>query len=110
MRLRVSFLITAACLLTLSAPAWARRLSTKIEIDHTTRIASAQLKPGNYRLVADEGTGQVKVLRNGRLVAQVEGKWVSLNRKSEYSEMLTENHKVQEVRFAGKKKAIKFAS
>lgn len=110
MRTRVSFLVTTACLLALSAPAWAGRLSTTVEIDHATRIATARLKPGNYQLEANENTGQVKVLRDGRLVAHVKGKWVNLNRKSEYSEMLTDNHRVQEVRFAGKKKAIKFRS
>jgi hypothetical protein len=110
MRLRASFLVTAACLLALSAPAWARRLSSNFDISHATRIVSVQLKPGHYHVVADESTGQVKVLRNDRLVAQVKGKWVTLERKPEYSEMLTDNHDIQEFLFAGKKKAIKFKS
>ena len=96
MRFRVSFLITAACLLALSAPAWARRLSTKIEIDHATKIASAQLKPGNYRLVADEPSlieetlsdllqtdAQVLLLNGGTGISSRDGTFEIVNRHLE---------------------------
>jgi hypothetical protein len=110
MRLRASLLVTAACLFAMAAPALAKTLSTHVDLDHETKLLNLELKPGNYRLVANEATGQVKVLRNYNLVGKVDGKWIKLNKKSEYSEIVMTHHDIQEVRFSGKKMAVKFAS
>lgn len=110
MRFRLSFFALVACLLALSTPVWASALSAKIYLGHSARVGATDLKPGNYRVSANESTGQVKWMRNDRLVAKVKGKWVKLGKKSQYTEMLSDNHIVQEVRFAGKKRAIKFSS
>lgn len=110
MRLRVSLLVMAACLFAMAAPALAKTLSTSIDLDHETKLLNLELKPGNYRLVANEATGQVKVLRNYNVVGKVDGKWIKLNKKSQYSEILMTHHDIQEVRFSGKKMAVKFAS
>jgi hypothetical protein len=110
MRIRFSFLPVAACLLGMAMPVWASTLSTKVQFNHATKLVNVNLKPGQYRLLANESTGQVKVERNYKVVARVEGKWVKLGRKSQYSEVLSTNHRVQEIRFAGKKKAVKFSA
>ena len=110
MRLRVSLLVSAACLFAMAAPALAKTLSTHVEVDHETKLLNLELKPGNYRLIANEANGQVKVMRNYELVGRVKGKWVKLNQKSNYSEVLMTHHVIQEVRFSGKKEAVKFNS
>jgi hypothetical protein len=110
MRLRVSFFLLAACLLGLSMPVFASTVSTQMQFGHVTKLANVNLKPGNYRFVANESTGEVKVERSYRVVARVKGKWVKLGKKSQYSEVLLTNHKIQEIRFGGKKRAVKFSS
>ncbi len=110
MRLRVSLLVSAACLFAMAAPAFAKTLSTHIDLDHETKLLNLELKPGHYRLIANEANGQVKVMRNYQLIGRVKGKWVKLNKKSYYSEIVMTHHDIQEVRFSGKKEAVKFAS
>ncbi|HVB35415.1 MAG TPA: hypothetical protein VNJ52_13735 [Patescibacteria group bacterium] len=108
MRFRVSFLLTALGMLAISAPAWARNISTHFDFAQTTKVVSTQLKPGHYRFVVNESTGQVRVLLHGKVVAQVKGQWVNLKTKSPYNETLSTRHNLQEVRFAGRSKALKF--
>ena len=110
MRFRVSLLLLAASMVAFAAPVWASNLSTHVQIDHVTKLLNVQLKPGKYRLVANETNGQVKVEHRYKVIARVKGQWVNLKKKSHYSEVLMDNHDIQEVRFAGKKKAVKFAA
>jgi hypothetical protein len=110
MRSRAFYFVSVLCLLAISAPAWARDLSSKFEFDHLTKIADTNLKPGTYRFVSNESTGETNVLRNGKVIAHVKGQWVSLKDKSEYSEVLSTRHDIQEVRFAGRNRALKFGS
>ncbi len=111
MRIRASvLLLSLAGLLAVSAPAWASNVSTSIYLLHQSKLQSVNLKPGSYRFVVNEATGKVKVERHYRVVARVTGKLVNLPKKSSQSEVLLDNHTIQEVRFAGKKRAVKFVS
>ncbi len=110
MRLRVSLLLVALSLFGMSAPAWAGTLSTQIDLIHAAKLANLNLKPGKYRLTANESNGQVKVEHHYRLIGRVKGNWVKLHNKPQYTEMLMTNHKIQEIRFAGKIKAVKFSA
>ncbi len=110
MRLRVSILLVLACLLGMSAPVWAESFATKMQLGHITKLENVKLKPGQYRFLANPSTGQVKVERHYKLVAKVKGQWVKLKKKSQYTEILMTNHNIQEIRFAGKNKAVKFAA
>lgn len=108
MRVRVSFLAAMVCLLGISMPAFARTLSASLVVSQTTKIANVQLKPGQYRFVADSSTGQVKVERQYKVVAKVKGEVVKLNKKSNMNEVLTDNNNITEIHFAGTNEAIKF--
>lgn len=112
MRFRVSSLLVLACLFGLSAPVWASNLSMRTWFAHKTKVANVWLKPGQYRFVANTSTGQVQVESrgSGRVVARVKGDWVNLAKKSSYTEVVSTNHVVQEIRFGGKKKAVQFTS
>jgi hypothetical protein len=109
MRIRVSLFVAAACVGTMAAPAWAKQLSAPLDLSHITKLESVTLKPGQYRLEADEATGQVKVLKDSKVVAQVQGKWVSTPKKAPYSEFVMNNNDIQEVTFAGKDKKLEFS-
>ena len=108
MRIRASLLLCVLCSLAMSAPAWAKVLSNRFEFDQATAISGNHLKAGKYRFLANESTGLVKVMRNGKLVAKVKGQWVNLKDKSQYNEVMSKRNNIQEVRFAGKTRAIKF--
>lgn len=110
MRLRVSFLLVALFLFGMSMPVWARTISAKIDLIHAAKVVDVKLKPGNYRLLANESNGQVKIEHHYKVVARVKGKWVEIHHKPQYSEVLMTNHKIQEIRFAGKIKAVKFSA
>ena len=110
MRLRASLFVSLICVFAMSVPALAKTLSTHIELDHQTKLLNLDLKPGHYRLVINEANGKVKVMRDYKVVGWVKGDWVKLKRKSRYSEILMTHHDIQEVRFAGKKQAVKFAA
>ncbi|MDE3135378.1 MAG: hypothetical protein KGL59_02285 [Acidobacteriota bacterium] len=110
MRLRVSLLVSLACLFAMAAPALAKTLSTHVDLYHQSKILKLELKPGRYRFVANEASGQVKVIRNYKVIGTVKGRWVKLNKKSYYSEIVSSHNDIQEIYFSGKKEAVKFAS
>lgn len=108
MRLRVSFLLVLACMLGMSTAVWARTISANLEVSQSTKLMNVELKPGQYRLVANESTGEVQVVCQHKVVAKVKGQWVKLSQKAEYTAVLTTDHSIKEINFAGKDKAIKF--
>lgn len=108
MRTCTYFLLFALCALVISTPAWAKDLSTKAQFTGSREIANTQLKPGQYRFVANESTGQVNVLRDGKLVARIKGQWVHLKNKSQYSAVESNRNQIQELLFSGQRQAIKF--
>lgn len=110
MRIRVSLLLAALCLFGISAPVWAGTIATHVDILHAAKVLNVKLKPGNYRFLANQSTGQVKIEHHYKLVARVKGKWVKIHNKPQYNEVLLTNHKIQEIRFAGKIKALKFSA
>jgi hypothetical protein len=109
-RSRAFYFVSVLCLLAISAPSWAKYLSSKFEFAHLTKIAGTNLKPGTYRFVANVSTGETNVLRNGKVVVHVKGQWVDLKEKSTYNEVLSTGHDIQEVRFAGRNRTLKFGS
>lgn len=108
MRTRTYFLLIGLCTLLMSAPAWAKVVSTNTQIASPSKIANIKLKPGQYRFIANESTGKVKVLHNGKLVARVKGKWVNLKTKSPYTAVESNRNQIQELLFSGKNRALKF--
>lgn len=108
MRVRVSSLVALVCLFGLSIPVMAKTLAAKMVVNQNTKLVNVELKPGQYRFLADTATGEVKVERNYKVVAKVKGQWVKLPQEADYTEVLTNNHSVTEIQFAGRDKALKF--
>ena len=110
MRTRAYFLLLGLSALLISAPAWARDLSADTQLSSPNTIANIKLKPGEYRFIANESTGRVKVLRHGKLIARVKGKWVNLKTKSPYTAVESNRKEIQELLFSGKNRAIRFTA
>lgn len=99
-----------AIALALTLPLWAKRLTAEIDLDKPAKLGTVELAPGHYQLVADEATGLVKVIRNGKTVAEVKGEWFKMERKPSYTETLMTENNIQEIHFAGQLQAIRFSS
>jgi hypothetical protein len=108
MRIRVPFLLSMICLLGLSMPVWAGTFSIRTTINQPTKLVNIELKPGQYRFVADESSGEVKVEHHYKVIATVKGQWVKLDKAADYTAVLMNNHTITGIDFAGKNKAIKF--
>lgn len=55
---------------------------------------------------ADENSNQVRVLQDRKLVATVEGKIVTLNKKAPYGAVLFDGRQIHEIQFSGTTEAI----
>ncbi|MGB6482054.1 MAG: hypothetical protein WBE86_01055 [Candidatus Acidiferrales bacterium] len=103
---RFSQCLAILAVLALSAPVFARSMSQPLELNQPATIGSATLQPGHYELKADPNSNQVRVERDGKLVATVEGRTVTLNKKSDYGAVVMDGQRIHEIQFAGKTEAI----
>ena len=100
------------CLAVLAAaafaiPVWAHGLSAPLSLDKPATIGDTTLKPGNYRVIVDSKTDQVRVTQDGRVLATVPGKWVTLKNKSPYTAVVIDKNQIQEIDFSGKTQAVR---
>ena len=93
----------------LSALLFARSMSMSQPLNLTkpATIGSTTLEPGQYQLTANLTSDQVLVKHNGKLVATVTGKTVTLNNKSPYGAVVFDGSKIHEIDFSGKTQAIR---
>lgn len=103
---RFSQCLAILAVLALSAPVFARSISQPLYLSQPATIGSTTLQPGHYELKADPNTNQVRVERDGKLVATVEGRTVTLNTKAPYSAVMMDGQRIHEIQFGGKTKAI----
>jgi hypothetical protein len=105
---RLSQCLALAAVVAFAVPVFAKRMSQPLEVNQPTQIGSVTLQPGTYRVMADSNSNQVLVKRDrdGKLVATVEGKIVTLPHKSVYGAIVMDGQRVHEIEFAGKTQAI----
>ncbi len=92
----------------ISVPAFAKPVTKNIPINHSVQVGKTDVKAGEYRFMID---GNHLTIQNGKkVVAEAEGRWEDRDKKSEYTEILSnaEGH-VLELRFAGQKSAFVLA-
>lgn len=107
---RFSQCLAILAVLALSAPVFARSMSQPLELNQPATIGSTTLQPGHYQLKADPNSAQVRVERDGKLIATVEGRTVTLNKKSDYGAIVMDGRRIHEIQFAGKVEAIEIPS
>ncbi len=112
MSIRVSrFIVTASALAALAFPSWAAHRDTaRLTTKETTTIGSKTLTPGDYELRAEEGSQQLQILRDGKVIAEVPIHWYQLSSKPAETEVISNQNSVQEVHFAGHVDAVKVDS
>jgi hypothetical protein len=65
-------------------------------------IGTAQVKPGNYRLKADEDLGDLQVIRGRKITATIPCYWTDLPKKPANTEIKVNDNRVTEVQFKGR--------
>jgi hypothetical protein len=100
--------LAVVAVLLFAAVVWAstRTDSTQYDVTQPMKIGNTQLKPGHYTLKANESKDQLRVLRNGALVATVPCHWIKLKQKANNSEILSTKNRVTRVEFHGRRDAI----
>lgn len=93
--------------LALAIPVFAKPVRKDISITQAAKVGKTTLNAGNYRFVIDGNIATIE--KNGKKVAESEGRWVNRGTKSEYDSVLVgEDGQVREVRFSGKNQVFVF--
>ena len=103
---RVKQYVAAFIFLAVALPLWARTDKESFPFDRPAEIGSKQLKPGEYELKADEGKNELTVVQNGKVIADVPGRWVQLPKKAENSEVMLDADHIVQVEFDGRTQAF----
>jgi hypothetical protein len=101
MRLRMKHCVAVLAVLTMTMPAWARTYKETINPEKDTMIGETKLKAGSYELSADDAKKELKIVENGKILATVQGQWVKLPQKTQYSTVVSDGDKITQVQFSG---------
>lgn len=102
----IKYYLVALAILTLSLPARAHTYKKSLVFETNKTIQNAQLKPGSYVLVADDTKDELRILQNGKVVATVQGQWLKLPKKSEYSAIVSSGDTISRLLFSGSDRAL----
>ena len=106
MRLRAKQCLALLAVLALTSPVWARTYKETITPDKDTMIGGTQLKAGSYDLAGDPAKKELQILVNGKVMATVQGDWVKLPQKPQYSTVVSDGNKITQVQFSGSDQAF----
>jgi hypothetical protein len=101
MHFHVKHYLAGLAVLALTIPVWARTLKQTLVLSTNKTIGTAQLKPGSYEFTADDTKMELNILRNGKIIATVQGQWVKTPQKSAISGLVTDQDKITQVLFQG---------
>ena len=78
--------------------------TAEVDILNTVSLAGKQLKPGTYRVTADDA--KVTIEMNGKVVAEAPVTWKDETSKPRNSNVITNNDQVTEIHFNGKMRYV----
>src|SRR5271154_2585849 len=78
--------------------------TSEVEILNTVMLAGKQLKPGTYRVTADDS--KVTVELDGKVVAEAPVEWKDETSKPRNSNIVTTDDQVKEIHFGGKMRYV----
>jgi hypothetical protein len=87
--------------LAIAVPVFAKPMSTSLPLTHAIKVGQTEVKAGDYRFLIDGS--HLTVLKGKKLVAEAEGRWEDRDSKPENDSILSDDGKLLEVRFGGKK-------
>src|SRR5450759_3449866 len=99
MGVRVKYCVAVLAVLTLTMPAWAKTYKESLNTNKDTMIGETALKAGAYELSADPAKKELQILVNGKVMATVQGQWVKLEQKPQYSTVVSDGNKITQVQF-----------
>jgi hypothetical protein len=106
MRIHMKHYLAGLAVLTLTMPVWARTNKESVTLEKSKTIGSTQLKPGSYDFTADQAKKELNILQNGKVIATVQGQWVKIAQKAQYSTFDSDGDKITEVEFGGNDQAF----
>jgi hypothetical protein len=106
MRIHTKHFIAGLAVLTLTMPAWARTYKQSLKTDKSEMIGTTQLTAGSYEIAADDAKKELNILENGKVMATVQGQWVKLPKKPQYSTVISDGSKITQVQFSGSDQAF----
>ena len=101
MKISLKFILGASALIGLAMPLWAHTDEMTLHLDKATLVGKTQLAAGDYQVKADESKKDLKVIKDGTVVADVPGHWVNLSTKPENDQSLIEGDRVSQFEFEG---------
>ncbi len=81
--------------------------TAEVEILSTVSLAGKQLKPGTYKVTADDA--KVTIEMNGKVVAEAPVTWKDESSKPRNSNVVTTDDQVKQIHFNGKMRYIEIA-
>ncbi|HKV05163.1 MAG TPA: hypothetical protein VJO53_08675 [Candidatus Acidoferrales bacterium] len=78
--------------------------STTLDVLSAVTLAGKQLKPGMYRVTADDS--RVTLEQDGKVVAEAPVQWKDETAKPHYSNIVTVGTEVKEIHFSGKMRYV----
>ena len=106
MSLRVKQCVAVLAVLAFSLPAFARTYKEDLTADKDTNIGGMTLKAGSYQLSADSAKKELQIWLNGKVMGTVQGDWVKLPSKPQYSTVVSDGNKITQVQFSGSDQAF----
>jgi len=106
MRIRVKHYLAGLAVLVLTMPVRARTFKQSLAFEKNKTIGSQELKAGSYGLMADDARNELAILKNGKVVATIQGHWVKLPQKAQFSTYLSDSDKITQVQFGGSDQAF----
>ena len=108
-RVRLSQFVAGLAIVAMAVPMWARPRtdSADLVLTQSAVVGGARLQPGNYEISVEEQGNQLRVVREGKLVAEVPCHWIQLRNKAQNTEVLfSSKNQITEVDFGGRTEAI----
>jgi hypothetical protein len=81
--------------------------TTTIDLFSAVTVGGKDLKPGTYRITADDS--RVTLELNGKVVAQAPVQWKDETRKPADSRIVTQNNQLKEIHFGGKMRYVEIS-
>ena len=115
MKIRMSLGLMIMAAFAVAAPSWARAEASKtanVQILEPMTVAGSTLtlQPGSYEFRMTMNDPHVEILKDNKVVGQVEGHWVQHDAKAKSTEMLSDKNAIQEIDIRGQADAMRFTN
>jgi photosystem II stability/assembly factor-like uncharacterized protein len=93
--------------LAIAVPVLAKPMTTTMPLNHPAKVGATELQAGEYRFQIDGN--HLTIVKGKATVAEADGRWEDRDSKSEYTAIVSNEGKLVELRFAGKKSVFVLA-